>query len=291
MKAAEFEYFRPTTLDEACGLLADTGDDADRCLLAGGQTLVPMMAMRLARPTHLIDINRITELQGIRDLGGSVEIGAGTRQRAVEKDPITRRKLPLLAAALPHVGHHQTRNRGTVGGSIVLGDASAEIPLVALILNATLIIHRRDGRRETMADGFFEGPMMTALEPGDILTTIRFPVWDGTTGSAFHEVAPRKGDYALVSAGAQVALDANGTCIRAAIGVGGCAPTPLRLQAVEDALVGQRLTDALITQAIAPVPDLIDPESSVHASAAYRRRAAPQLVQRALLDALSEARP
>ena len=159
------------------------------------------------------------------------------------------------------------------------------------MLNATLVIHGSSGSREARVEGFFEGPMMTALEPGEILTAIRFPVWTGTVGCGFHEIAPRRGDYALVSAAAQIALDADGTCTQAAVGVGGCAPTPLRLPAVEAALVGNRLTEALIAKAVAPVPDLIDPESSVHASAAYRRRAAPQLVQRALQDALTEARP
>ncbi|MEX2617543.1 MAG: xanthine dehydrogenase family protein subunit M [Alphaproteobacteria bacterium] len=289
MKPAAFDYFRPATLAEACALLAGAGDDADRRVLAGGQSLVPMMAMRLARPTHLVDISRIAELQGIRDRGDHVEIGAGTRQRAVEKDPVTARKLPLLAAALPHVGHHQTRNRGTIGGSIALGDASAEIPLVALVLNATFVIHGRNGRREAPAKGFFEGPMMTALAPDEILAAIRFPVWSGVTGCGFHEIAPRRGDYALVSAAAQIALDADGICTRAAVGVGGCAPTPLRLPAVEDALVGKRLTDAPIAEAVASVPGLIDPESSTHASDAYRRRAAPHLVQRALRDALAAA--
>ena len=289
MKPAAFVYFRPTTLAEACTLLTGAGDDADRRVLAGGQSLVPMMAMRLARPTHLVDINRIAELQGIHDRGDHIEIGAGTRQRSVEKNPLTPRKLPLLAKALPHVGHHQTRNRGTLGGSVALGDASAEIPLVALVLNATFTIQGANGRREAVADGFFEGPMMTALEPDDILTAIRFPVWSGKTGCGFHEIAPRKGDYALVSAAAQIALDTDGVCIQAAVGVGGCAATPLRLAAIEDALVGKRLTAALVAGAVAAVPGLFDPESSTHASADYRRRAAPQLVQRALLDALSEA--
>jgi len=290
MKAAAFDYVRPTSLDEVCRLLAEAGDAESR-IVAGGQTLVPLMAMRLARPDCLIDINAIPELQGIRDLGDTVEIGACTRQAAALRSDLVAEKLPLLARALPFIGHRQTRNRGTVGGSIAYGDPSAEIPLVALTLGATIMARDTNGVSTLSIESFFEGPMMTALHPAQCLTAVRFPVWDNEdrVGASFHEAAPRTGDFAIVSAAVQLALAADGTCRRASIGVGGCAATPLRLRPVEDALAGKRIDDNSIADALRDVEDAFDPESTVHAPAVYRRRLGRRLLERAIRDAAAEA--
>lgn len=290
MKAAAFDYVRPTSLDEVCRLLAAAGDEEFR-IIAGGQTLVPLMAMRLARPARLIDINAIPDLQGIRDLGDTVEIGACTRQAAVGRSDTVAQRLPLLAKALPFIGHRQTRNRGTVGGSICHGDPSAELPLVALTLDAVLVAHDANGESILPVDGFYEGPMMTGLGPAQCLAAIRFPVWsdDGAVGASFHEAAPRTGDFAIATAAAQIALSPDGACRRAAIGVGGCAATPLRLRAVEDALAGRPIDDDGIADALRDVEDGFDPESTVHAPAEYRRRLGRRLLERAIRDATAEA--
>ncbi len=291
MKPVAFDYISASSLDDVCQYLAEQDDEADVRLLAGGQTLVPLMAMRLARPTQLIDLNPVAELSGIKEHDNEVEIGALTRQRAAERAPIVARRLPLLAKALPHVGHFQTRNRGTIGGSIATADASAEIPLVAVVLAARLVLESQAGRREIDSAEFFEGPMTTAIRADECLSRIRFPVWpeQKNLGSAFLEVAPRRGDYALVSAAVQIALDDAGTCKRAAIGVGACAPTPLRLTALEEMLVGSRPDEALIGRVSAEVAGRIDPDSNQQASAAYRRRVAPEIVRRALSEAVAEA--
>jgi CO/xanthine dehydrogenase FAD-binding subunit len=290
MKAAAFDYIRPSSLEEVCRVLAAAGDE-EFCIIAGGQTLVPLMAMRLARPARLIDINAITALQGIRDLGDAVEIGACTRQAAVERSDLISEKLPLLAKALPFIGHAQTRNRGTVGGSIVHGDPSAEIPLVTLTLDAVLVAHDLTGEKTLPVDGFFEGPMMTGLAPQQCLTAVRFPVWsgDGRIGAGFHEAAPRAGDFAIAAAAAQLAIAPDGTCLRAAVGVGGCASTPLRLPAVETALTADRIDDDRIADALRDIEDVFDPESTVHAPAEYRRRLGRRLLERAIRDATAEA--
>ena len=236
MKAAPFEYARPATLAEACTLLAEHGSEAK--LIAGGQSLVPMMAMRLARPAWLIDIGRLEELQRVAAPGAQAEskdgvfaIGAGVRQSVIERDPRARADLPLLVRALRWVGHVQTRNRGTIGGSIVHGDVSAEIALVACVLDAELELRDTSGATTLAAHEFFLAPMVTAIAPEQCLAEIRFPIWRSADkaaarGCAFEEVSVRHGDFALVSACAQVELDADARCLRAELGIGGAAPTP-----------------------------------------------------------------
>ena len=290
MKAAEFDYLRAGSLAEVCEALAAGG--GERKIIAGGQTLVPMMAMRLARPTMLIDINAVTGLQGIAAGDGTLTIKAATRQRQAEHAPEVRTHAPLLAKALPFVGHQQTRNRGTVGGSIVHADPAAEIPLVALTLDATLMARGVDGEFEIDIDGFFQAPMMTALEPAQCLTEIRLPVWNGgaAVGTGFQELSVRDGDFAIAAAAVQLALDGDGNCIRAAVGVGGAGATPLRLDAVAEALLSTRLGDQAVRDAAALVPGAVEPDSDLHASADYRRRVAGVLVERAIVEARDEAR-
>jgi len=287
MKPVAFEYERPATVGEACRLLAS---DADARVLAGGQTLIPMLAMRLARPSRLVDIARIPELSGIREAGGFIVVGAATRQVTAERDPLVARWVPLLAKALPWVGHAPTRNRGTVGGSIANADPAAEIPLVAVTLDATLVVQSVEETSELAAREFYLGPMITALPEGGILTAVRFPVWsEGRTGAGFHEISARKSDFALVAAAAQVALDVDGRCTALAVGLGGTGDTPVRLDAIAEMLIGSRLEDKIVRDAVGAATADIDTADDLHASAAYRRRVAATLARRAIADARDEA--
>jgi len=287
MKAAPFEYFCPADVDEACAMLA--ADESAR-VIAGGQTLVPMMAMRLARPSRLIDINRIAALSYIREDGSAIAIGATTRQCVVERDPLIAARVPLLACAVPNIGHAATRARGTVGGSLANADPAAEIPLVAMTLDAVLT-YRADGQTsEIPANEFFIGPMITTLPAGACLTGVRFPVWrGGRIGVGFHEINARRSDFAFVSAAAQVEMGDDGRCSRVAIGVGAATDFPLRLDSAERALTGGTLADTAVTAALAAALADIDALADLHASAAYRRRVAVNLAGRAVADARDQA--
>jgi len=281
MKPAPFDYVRPDTLAEACALLAG---DEDARLIAGGQTLVPMLAMRLARPARLIDILRLPELAGIREERGAVVVGATTRQAHAERDPVIRASVPMLARVLPWVGHPPTRNRGTVGGSIANADPSAEIPLVAVTLRADIMLATPDGPTSMPADDFFIGPMLTTIGQGECVSAIRFPVWpQPRIGVGFFEISARRSDFAFVAAAAQVALDEEGRCLDAALGVGGVGDRPLRLDV--SSLVGTELDAASIAAAVDAASDNLEAMSDLHASAAYRRRVARVLSIRALEQA------
>ena len=289
MKAAPFDYQVANSIEDVTTGLADAGDEA--LIIAGGQTLVPMMAMRLARPALLIDVNGIGELQGIEHAADGIHIKACTRQSDALSSAIVRDRLPLLAKALPHVGHAQTRNRGTVGGSIALGDPAAEIPLVATALDARITLRNQNNSREIPVPGFYEGPLMTTRAPGECITEVRFPEWteEGRLGTGFQEVNQRHGDFAIVAAAAQVLIGGDGICLRAAVALGGVHGTPLRLSAAEDILTGTSIDEAAINAAADAVEGAIDPESDLHASAAYRRRVAKVLVGRVIREALSDA--
>jgi CO/xanthine dehydrogenase FAD-binding subunit len=285
MKPAPFDYVRPDTLAEACALLAG---DEDARLIAGGQTLVPMLAMRLARPARLIDILRLPELAGIRQETGAVVVGAATRQAHAERDPVIRASVPMLARVLPWVGHPPTRNRGTVGGSIANADPSAEIPLVAVTLRADIMLATPDGPTSMPADDFFIGPMLTTIGLGECVSAIRFPVWpQPRIGVGFFEISARRSDFAFVAAAAQVALDEPGRCLDAALGVGGVGDRPLRLDV--SSLVGTELDAASIAAAVNAASDDLEAMSDLHASAAYRRRVARVLCIRALEQARANA--
>ena len=285
MKAAPFEYCRAGDVDEACAMLA--ADDGAR-VIAGGQTLVPMMAMRLARPTRLIDINRIAELAYIRSEDGGVAIGATTRQCVIERDALIAAKVPLLACAVPHIGHAATRARGTIGGSLANADPAAEISLVALTLDATLSYRAGGKTAEIAAGDFHVGPMSTSLPDGACLTAVRFPVWPGKIGTGFHEVNARSSDFAFVSAAAQVEL-AGGRCKRIAIGVGAATGHPVRLDGAERQLTGGALEPKAVRAAIEEALADIEALDDLHATAAYRRRVAAVLAARAVADAFARA--
>jgi len=281
MKPAPFEYVRPDSLGEACRLLAG---DEDARLIAGGQTLVPMLAMRLARPAKLIDILRLPELAGIREEAGAVIVGATTRQAQAERDPVIRASVPMLARVLPWVGHPPTRNRGTVGGSIANADPSAEIPLVAVTLGADIMLATTDGPTSMAADDFFIGPMLTTIGQGECVSAIRFPVWPHRRiGVGFFEISARRSDFAFVAAAAQVALDVEGRCLEVALGVGGVGDRPLRLEV--SSLVGTELDATSVAAAVNAASGELDATSDLHASAAYRRRVASVLCIRALEQA------
>jgi carbon-monoxide dehydrogenase medium subunit len=286
MKAAPFEYSRATDIDEACGWLA--ADDGAR-VIAGGQTLVPMMAMRLARPTRLIDINHIAGLSYLREDGGVIAIGATTRQCDIERDALVAKRLPLLARAVPHIGHAATRARGTIGGSIAQADPAAELPLIAVTLGATLVYRENGATADMAAADFHIGPMVTNLPEGACLTAIRFPVWAGKVGTAFHEVNARASDFAFASAAAQVTLDANGTVSRIALGIGGVTDFAIRLTEVETQLTGTQVTPDAVRAAVRDALEGIDAMDDLQASAAYRRRTAATLAARAVADAIADA--
>jgi CO/xanthine dehydrogenase FAD-binding subunit len=286
MKAAPFEYSRVANVDEACAMLAS--DESAR-VIAGGQTLVPMMVMRLARPTRLIDINRIAGLSYIRSDGDAISIGATTRQCLVERDALIAANVPLLARAISFVGHAATRARGTVGGSLANADPAAELPLIAITLDA-ILTYRVGGRTEKMAArDFYIGPMTTSLPSNAVLTSVQFPKWLGKVGVSFCEVNTRRSDFAFVAAAAQVELSDDGRCNRIVIGIGAATDFPIRLASAEEQLKGSTLDpvtvkDAVL-EALADVVSLAD----LHASAEYRRRVAVSLASRAVADAHSHA--
>jgi CO/xanthine dehydrogenase FAD-binding subunit len=287
MKPASFEYVRPADLDEACAML-EAGHDA--WIIAGGQTLVPLMAMRLARPKRLIDIARISNLAFVRRERDGILIGATTRQCVVERDPLIRTAVPLLAKVIPFVGHAAIRSRGTIGGSLANADPAAEIPLVAVTLGATLLYREGAADAEIAAADFFLGPMMTALPATACLTAVRFPFWrDGRIGVGFHEVSARRSDFAFAAAAAQVALDDNGICRRVALGIGAVTARPWCLHATAKALEGTRAEEAVVRESVRAALADIQPLSDLHASADYRRRAAASLAVRAITDAYRAA--
>jgi CO/xanthine dehydrogenase FAD-binding subunit len=286
MKAAPFEYSRPASVEEACALL---GSDENARIIAGGQTLVPMMAMRLARPTRLVDIAHIPELAFIRDDGDAVSIGAATKQCVAERSALVAEKLPLLARAIPWIGHTATRARGTIGGSIANGDPAAELPLLAVTLGATLTYKASGDEGDIDASDFYIGPTITTLPAGACLTSVRFPVWKGRVGIGFHEVNARRSDFAFAAAAAQVELTAEGNCARIALGLGGITDTAVRLDEAEEALIDTPLEPDAVREVVRGALEAIECADDLHASADYRRRAAVTLALRAVADAKLDA--
>lgn len=288
MKAAPFEYVRAGSIDEACELLQQSGDDAK--LIAGGQSLVPMMAMRLTRPRRLVDINEIPALRFVTSEPGVVRIGACTTQRTIERDPALVARVPMLGHALKWVGHVQTRNRGTVGGSLVHADPAAELPLAAQVLGAQMVLRSATGTRSVAAADFFNGPLTTATGPHECLEEIHWPVWSSLrVGSAFIEVSRRHGDFAIIAAAAQVEIDTDGKCVRAAFGLGGGGFMPLAFPHFAERLIGTRLEDAVLKSAVHDAAVELDPGSDLHASADYRRHLAAVLALRSLRAAYDRA--
>ena len=287
MKPAAFEYLAPTSLDDALAALSERGDEAK--VLAGGQSLVPMLNLRLARPSVLIDINRLPDLAGIRADDGGVTIGALTRQRALERSDLIAARFPVLAAATAHVGHPAIRNRGTVGGSLAHGDPVSELPCVMVALDARLVARSRSRERTIAADGFFQTVFTTALEPTEILVGVSVPALPSRTGWGFEELARRHGDFAIVGVAALLSLGTDGAITSARLAYAGVADRPLRARSAEQALVGEKPSPAAFEAAARLAAQEIDPPSDLHATADYRRTVAGVLTRRALVAAQTRA--
>jgi carbon-monoxide dehydrogenase medium subunit len=288
LKPPAFEYYDPRTTQEAIAHLARHGDSAK--ILAGGQSLMPMLNLRLVRPACLVDINPIAELAFIEERSGEFAIGATTRQRALERSKLVQSKCPLLHEALPNIAHFQIRNRGTLGGSLAHADPAAELPAVVTALRGTLVVRSERGERSIPADSFYVGYLTTALEPDELICEIRLPLQRGNTGVAFHEFSRRHGDFALAAVAACVAVDAKGRCLSARIVVAGVHGVPYRNASLEESLVGCRLTSAECEEAAQAIARDLDPQADLHASSEYRKELARVLVARALDEAATKAR-
>ena len=289
MKPAPFQYYAPRSLEEALALLAEHGYDAKP--LAGGQSLVPAMNFRLAQPAVLVDLNRLSELAGITADGqGGLRIGAMTRQRAIERNPLVAQQAPLLAETLPYIAHPQIRNRGTLGGSLAHNDPAAELPAVAVALDARLRLRKQGGERVVPASHFFLGIFTTALEPDELLVEVVFPSLLPRTGVAFEEMARRHGDYALVGCAARVTLADNGTVTDARLVFLSVGDGPVQAASAVKTLVGQRPSADAIRAASEAVGQDMDPPSDIHASADFRRHLAGVLARRALTRACENIR-
>lgn len=283
MKAAPFEYSRPRTLDETLSLLA--GDDVQP--IAGGQSLVPLLALRLAAPKRLVDISRLQELRGVEIGPENIRIGAMTRWCDVLADPRLQQH-PLLIEAVRHTAHYQIRNRGTVGGSCCHADPAAEMPAIAVTCEAEFEVISRRGRRVIPAAEFFISVFTTALEPDELLISIRMPAWRPARRHGFEELARRRGDFAI--AGCALFWDEEGGCCRDPhVGVFGVAQTPLRVPEVESVLMDQPITDTIIAKAARKLQEVTAPPTDLHASSAYRSALLGVLLERALKASLGIA--
>lgn len=290
MKPAPFAYERPTTVSEVVDLLSGGGGETK--LLAGGQSLVPILALRLARFDQLVDLNRVTELSGIRRENGHTVVGSMTRQAVIERDPTVAEGVPLLSRATPLIGHFQIRNRGTIGGSLAHADPASEYPAVVLALGGDLEVVGPAGARTVAADDFFLSTWTTALGEDEVLTAVRLPDWGGRSGFAVEEVARRYGDFALVGACGAVKLDDQGLVERAGVALFGVAETPFRSLTAEAGLVGRRAADldpAAVADLARRAAEELEPPEDVHASRSYRRQVAAVVLTRCLTRAVEEA--
>lgn len=285
MKPAPFEYFDPRTVDEAVALLETHGDDAK--VLAGGQSLVPMLALRLARPAAVIDVNRVAGLDGLRQDGATLSVGALVRQRALERWAAER--APLLRTAIRHVGHAAIRTRGTVAGSIAHADPASELPALLVCLDGSVVARSRRGTRTIAASEFFQGPLTTALAADELVTETRWTLPPAHAGWGFREMARRQGDFALVGVAAVVTI-ARGVVADARVAIFGAAPTPLRARETERALTGQAATATVLADAAQRATAGLDAVSDIHAPAGYRVSVTRTLAARALADAAARAR-
>lgn len=283
MKAAAFDYTAPTTVQEAIHSLNSAGDAAK--LLAGGQSLLPMLAMRLARPSLLVDLNRIKGLSEIHRKDGHLLIGAMTRHRDLETNQTIRQVVPILAHMAGHIGHVAIRNRGTVGGSIAHADPAAELPLAMTVLDARFTVQGPKGTRTLAPDQLFVGALTTSLAPDEVLTAIRVPIPSSSTHSSFLKLARRHGDFGIVAVLVVVELDKEGRYEDVRVGLGGANPVPVRARAVESMLVGEKPSETVVAAAAKAAVKEIEPSSDVHATAAYRREMVEVLVRRTLLAA------
>jgi carbon-monoxide dehydrogenase medium subunit len=287
MKLPPFEYACPTTISEAVALLAS--HDGEAKPLAGGQSLVPMLAFRVASPSLLVDLRKLAELRQIKIADDGVTLGAMVRWRDILDDVRLRLAQPLLVAAVEHVAHYQIRNRGTVGGSIAHADPAAEMPGIVVTCEAKIAVVGKTGARVIDAANFFQGPLMTALKPDEIITEIRLPAWPAKRRFGFQEFARRRGDFALAAAMLFYDEDGgkagNAQAFNAHVGAIGVADRPLRLTAVEQVLNGNKIDEAVIAKAEAAASASVDPHDDIHAGGAYRKALIGVMVERALKSA------
>jgi carbon-monoxide dehydrogenase medium subunit/2-furoyl-CoA dehydrogenase FAD binding subunit len=283
MKPCAFEYFNPQSVQEAIELLDRYGDEAK--IIAGGQSLVPMMNFRLARPEILIDITGIKELDYVKTEGDELVIGALTRERDIEQSPLVVEKWPILSKAISFIGHSAIRNRGTIGGSLVHADPSAEIPTSLCALNGNVKVVGPSGEKILEPEEFFMTYLTTSLEPSDLLVEVRIPALPEKTGWSFGELSRRSGDFAIVAVGILLFTETAGVCREARISMGGVAPTPVRAEEAEALLAGQKITEKLIAEAAQQAAEETDTEPDYHASAEYRMDMARVFVKRGLQEA------
>jgi carbon-monoxide dehydrogenase medium subunit len=284
MKPAPFKYIAASSIDRALSLKAQYGDEAR--FLAGGQSLIPAMNFRLARPAVLIDINLLSELAGVdRSESDTIRVGSVTRYRALERDTGFLKACPLFADALPLIAHPQIRNRGTIGGNLSHADPASELPALATAMQARMKIRSRHGERELAASDFFVAPLTTGLEPDEMLVEIIFPAMTPRSGGCFLEVARRRGDFALAGVAAIVTLDDEGRCAGLRLALCGVGDTPVDVSKAASSLIGQSCTEKAIAAAAAEVQRAIDPHGNVHASANYQRHVAGVLTRRAVATA------
>lgn len=281
-----FEYHRPSTVDEAVGLLSSLGSEAK--ILAGGHSLLPMMKLRFAQPEHLVDINRIPELKGVRVVGDDIVIGAMTSENAVIADPILNEQVPLLPEAAKLIADPQVRNRGTIGGDIAHGDPANDHPALALACDAVMTIAGPSGIRKVPASEFFLGTYWTALEEADILTEITVKAFPRGAGFAYKKLKRKTGDWATAACAVVVALS-GGSVSHIRITLTNLGPTALRADEAEAVLMGQQANDDLIRQAAAKAMEICDPAEDLRGDAEYKTAMAGQMVQRAISEALSKA--
>jgi carbon-monoxide dehydrogenase medium subunit len=286
MKLPEVEYEAPTTVAETIDLLAEYRDEAS--VLAGGQSLMPLLALRLARPAVLIDINGIDELSGVTATDGWVAIGAMTREYVAEESETVADAVPLLAAALPLIGHEAIRSRGTIGGSLAHADPAAELPAVARALDAEFVVRGPSGERVIPAAQWFEGYLTTSRRPDELLVEVRFPAAGPEMGTSFQEVARRHGDFAIVGLAASLVL-AGGVISDARLAFAGVSDVPVRAAAAEDLLVGERPSAELFDEAARRATEDLDPPADLHGSSDYRKTVAAAVVRRGLRAAAGNA--
>jgi carbon-monoxide dehydrogenase medium subunit len=288
VKPAQFQYHAPGTVAEAVDLLANLGEDAK--VLAGGQSLIPMLALRLTAFDHLIDIGRVDEMKGIDRDDGVLRVGAGTTEAEVGSCPTAGSSVPLLARATPLIGHFQIRNRGTLGGSVAHADPAAEYPAVALALDAGMETVSPRGRRSIRAGDFFQGLWTTSLEPDELLVAVSFPVWSGRTGFAIEEIARRHGDFAIAGAAVGVELDTDDRIRRCGLALIGLGPTPVRAGGAEAEVTGRPVAEVAAEEVgRLAVTGLESVPADLHGTAAYRQRVGAVMVARAWAAAITEA--
>lgn len=283
MKPVDFDLHRPESLEQAIGLLSEHGEESK--VLAGGQSLVPLLNFRLARPEHLVDLSRIASLGAIRRSAAGLSVGAMVTHAQAQASSAVADGAPLMAAALPHIAHQAIRARGTVGGSIAHGDPAAELPAVVTALDATIVARGPRGVREIAARDFFLANLVTVLEFDEILTEIRIAPPVGPTGAAFEEVARRQGDFALVGAGAQISLAEDLSIHDIRICLTGVSPTPHRAVEAESLVIGRELEAGRLDSAVDAVRSALTPSGDLHATADYRRNVAGTLVARVVKEA------